>query len=66
MNENTENLCRIEVEDDVEGHRMAAIDGPDEDDVRAHLYLAIDGPDADDVEAHIQPPRGDDSDHLHS
>jgi hypothetical protein len=50
MNENTENLCRIEVEDDVEGHRMAAIDGPDEDD----------------VEAHSPPPRGDDSDHLHS
>jgi hypothetical protein len=45
---------------------LAAIDGPDEDDVRAHLYLAIDGPDEDDVEAHIQPPRGDDSDHLHS
>jgi hypothetical protein len=36
------------------------------EDVEAHRMVTIDGPDEDDVEAHIQPPRSDDSDHLHS
>lgn len=66
MNENTTEY-QIEVGDDVEGHRILSIDGPDEDDVEGHRGLTmIDGPDEDDVEAHIQPPRGDDTDHLHS
>jgi hypothetical protein len=26
----------------------------------------VDGPDEDDVEGHVQPPRGDDTDHVHS
>ena len=43
-------IRQIEVEDDVEGHRIALIDGPD----------------ADDVEGHVQPPRGDDTDCLRS
>ena len=42
-------------------------DGLDvEDDVEGHLVLQVDGSDEDDVEGHVQPPRGDDTDHLHS
>ena len=37
----------------------------DDQDVEGHLYYAVDGPD-EDVEGHVQPPRGDDTDHLHS
>jgi hypothetical protein len=35
------------------------------EDVEVHRTLTIDGPD-EGVEAHVQPPRGDDTDHLHS
>jgi hypothetical protein len=41
--------------------------GPElDEDVDGHLVAVTDGPDEDDVEAHIQPPRGDDTDHVHS
>ena len=36
-----------------------------EEDVEAHSVYDVDG-DEDDVEGHVQPPRGDDTDHLHS
>jgi|1186.fasta_scaffold609237_2 hypothetical protein len=36
-----------------------------EDDVEGQVSYRIDAPD-DDVEGHVQPPRGDDTDHLHS
>jgi hypothetical protein len=39
------------------------------DDVEVHDRTPtsrLDGPHEDDVEAHVQPPRGDDTDHLHS
>jgi hypothetical protein len=37
------------------------------DDTEGHLRLSqVDGPDEDDVEGHVQPPRGDDTDHVHS
>jgi hypothetical protein len=50
MSEHGAEFTDIEIEDDVEGHLIRMIDGPDEDD----------------VEGHVQPPRGDDTDHLHS
>jgi hypothetical protein len=56
--------------EDVEGHRnlMAGIEGPDED-VEGHLEQRpplVDGVAEEDVEGHVEPPRGDDTDHLHS
>jgi hypothetical protein len=37
------------------------------EDTEARVRLAqVDGPDADDVEGHVQPPRGDDTEHVHS
>jgi hypothetical protein len=39
---------------------------PIDEDVEAHRVPRIDGPDEDDVEGHVQPPRGDDTDHVHS
>jgi hypothetical protein len=39
---------------------------PEPTDVEGHLHSFIDGPDSDDVEGHVQPPRGDDTDHVHS
>jgi hypothetical protein len=45
-------IRRIETED-VDGH-----DGTP--------TSQLDGPHEDDVEGHVQPPRGDDTDHLHS
>ena len=66
MNENThDNLRLIEVGDDVEGHGIVTTEAPDED-TEGHFIRMIDGPDEDDVEGHVQPPRGDDTDHLHS
>jgi hypothetical protein len=41
--------------------------GIEVDDTDSHFRVAqVDGPDEDDVEGHVQPPRGDDTDHLHS
>ena len=37
-----------------------------EEDVEAHQIYQVDATDEDDVEGHVQPPRGDDTDHLHS
>jgi hypothetical protein len=39
--------------------------GTEIEDTEGHLLRLIDGPD-EDVEGHVQPPRGDDTDHLHS
>jgi hypothetical protein len=39
--------------------------GTEIEDTEGHLVRLIDGPD-EDVEGHVQPPRGDDTDHLHS
>ena len=53
MSEQRNEFTAFEVEDDVEGHleqRPPLVDGIVEDD----------------VEGHVQPPRGDDTDHLHS
>jgi hypothetical protein len=36
------------------------------EDTEGHFMMQVDGPDEDDVEGHVQPPRGDDTDHLHS
>jgi hypothetical protein len=39
------------------------------DDVEGHLEQRpplVDGLVEDDVEGHVQPPRGDDTDHVHS
>jgi hypothetical protein len=36
------------------------------EDTEGHIARQIDGPDQDDVEGHVQPPRGDDTDHVHS
>jgi hypothetical protein len=36
------------------------------EDVEGHRNLRADGLAEDDVEGHVQPPRGDDTDHLHS
>jgi hypothetical protein len=37
------------------------------EDTEGHVRAAqVDGPDSDDVEGHVQPPRGDDTDHVHS
>jgi hypothetical protein len=42
----------LQVDEDLEGHR---------------IILSVDGPDdQDDVAGHVQPPRGDDTDHIHS
>jgi hypothetical protein len=51
-------------DEDVEGHRIRQVDGPDED-VEGHRIRQVDGPD-EDVEGHVQPPRGDDTDHVQS
>jgi len=45
-------------DDDVEGHRVRH--APVDERVRPGLV------EDDDVEGHVQPPRGDDTDHLHS
>ncbi|HET8663726.1 MAG TPA: hypothetical protein VFM08_05360 [Nocardioides sp.] len=53
MSEQDKEFVAFEVEDDVEGHlekRPPLVDGATEDD----------------VEGHVQPPRGDDTDHVHS
>ena len=53
MSEQGHEFIAFEVEDDVEGHleqRPPLVDGIAEDD----------------VEGHVQPPRGDDTDHVHS
>jgi hypothetical protein len=53
MSEFEPEFTGFEVEDDVEGHleqRPPLVDGIVEDD----------------VEGHVQPPRGDDTDHLRS
>jgi hypothetical protein len=35
------------------------------EDTEGHLRLfSMGGPDEDDVEGHVQPPRGDDTDHV--
>jgi hypothetical protein len=47
------------------GTEFHGLEVDDTDDVEAHRMYMVDGPD-DDVEGHIQPPRGDDSDHVHS
>jgi hypothetical protein len=59
--------------EDVEAHlRVRYADGPgqddaaDADDTEGHIRVYVDGPDEDDVEGHVQPPRGDDTDHIHS
>jgi hypothetical protein len=55
MSDHGTEFTAFEVEDDVEGHleqRPPLVDGLVEDE--------------DDVEGHVQPPRGDDTDHLHS
>ena len=37
------------------------------DDNEGHFRVAqVEGPDEDDVEGHVQPPRGDDTDHVQS
>ena len=53
MSEQGHEFIAFEVEDDVEGHL----------DQRPPL---VDGITEDDVEGHVQPPRGDDTDHVHS
>jgi hypothetical protein len=41
--------------------------GIEVDETEGNLRLSqVAGPDEDDVEGHVQPPRGDDTDHLHS
>ncbi|HEY2878150.1 hypothetical protein [Nocardioides sp.] len=56
----------INQDDDVEGHRHHQVEGPDDDDVEGHRHHQVEGSDDDDVEGHVQPPRGDDTDHVHS
>ncbi|HET6166792.1 MAG TPA: hypothetical protein VGK78_00955 [Nocardioides sp.] len=49
-----------------QGSEFYGLEVEDADDVEGHLMYQVDGPEDDDVEGHIQPPRGDDSDHVHS
>ena len=43
---------------DVEGHRIAQVDGPE--DTEAHIVLGDNPVEDEDVEAHVQPPRDTD------
>jgi hypothetical protein len=50
-----------------QGNEFVAFEA--EDDVEAHLEQRpplVDSAVEDDVEGHVQPPRGDDTDHVHS
>ena len=46
---------------DVDGHRFAMADGPEDiDDTEGHIVLGDNPVEDEDVEAHVQPPRDTD------